>query len=227
MVRRALLLLSTLAPLAASHAQDAVDIGVIKESEVQVVQKLLYPKTGKTESGLHLGFMPFDFATKTPNAEASVQVHMDERWSFGARLGAGWGLKSKKYRELEGPDYGVAYYAYRYLGSALAGIEYAPIYGKASVDHKRIVHHDLYGALRAGATLESSLIPTGDLSRISVAPTVSVGVGSRIFLSPKSAIRIELRDDVLLQPRSLTGRLYLKQNVNLTAGFTLLGGGGS
>ncbi|MCO4745996.1 MAG: outer membrane beta-barrel domain-containing protein [Proteobacteria bacterium] len=210
--------------LSGAQAQETVDIGVLKDSDVQVVQKLLYPKTGRAEFGLHLGYMPFDFATKTPNAQVSVQLHSSETLSFGAVVGAGYGFASRTYRELEGPQYGIAYYAYRYLGSALVGAEWAPIYGKNSLSHRQVVHHDLYGALRAGATLESSLIPTGGVSRLALGPTVSPAVGARIWMSDGTALRLEVRDDIQLQRRALTSTWAVKQNVNVTLGYTVLTG---
>ena len=84
-------------------AQETVDIGVLKDSDIQVVQKLLYSKSGKTELGLQLGYMPFDFATKTPNAQVSLTLHRSETLALDAVIGAGWGLTSRTYRELEGP----------------------------------------------------------------------------------------------------------------------------
>ena len=53
-MRLGLLLLFAIAGRA--WAQDPVDIGVIKESDIVVVQKLLYPKAGRTEFGLYVSF---------------------------------------------------------------------------------------------------------------------------------------------------------------------------
>ncbi|TNE88829.1 MAG: outer membrane beta-barrel domain-containing protein [Deltaproteobacteria bacterium] len=218
-----MLLLSLL--LSMASAQETVDIGVLKDSDVQVVQKLLYPKAGRTEFGVHVGYMPFDFATKTPNAQISFQMHSTDSVSVGAWIGAGWGFKSRHYKELEGPTYGVAYNAYRYLGSALVGAEWAPIYGKSSLSYKKVVHHDVYFSGRGGLTVESSLLPSGGTSRLALGPTASVGAGMRFWLSRGSALKFELRDDVQLQRRALTEDWAIKQNVNLTVGYTILGGG--
>jgi outer membrane beta-barrel protein len=206
-------------------AQETVDIGVLRDSDVQVVQRLLYPKAGRTEFGVHLGYMPFDFATKTPNAQISFQVHSTDTLSIGAWAGAGWGLKSRTYRQLESPTYGVAYNAYRYLGSLLAGAEWAPVYGKWSLSYRKVVHHDLYLAGRTGVTLESSLVPTGGTTRLSAGPTVGLGAGARIWLGETAALKLELRDDVQLQRRALTEDWHVKQNVNITLGYTFFGGG--
>jgi outer membrane beta-barrel protein len=201
------------------HAQETVDIGIIKNEQITVVQKLLYPKTARTELGLHLGWMPFDAYLTTPNIQVSYDIHRSESFSFGGVIGGGYGLKSSTYRELESPTYGVAVNAYRYLGSVLAGVQYSPIYAKMNVESKGILHHDVYGALRGGVTVEQSVIPSGGLA---FAPTISLGLGARIFLNANSALRIEVRDDFLLEARSLTESLHLKQNANLSIGYTML-----
>ena len=202
-----------------ASAQETVDIGVIRESDISVVQKLLYPKTDRTELGVHLGWMPFDALLTTPNLQASFNLHMNETLSISAMLGGGYGLKNGTYRELESDKYGIAPDAYRYLGSALVGVELAPIYAKMNLGAARIIHYDVYGSARAGATFESSVIPTGGFA---VAPTLSLGAGARFFVSPRSAIRLELRDDLLIERRKLTQTTHFKQNANITIGFTML-----
>ena len=47
----------------AAAQANPVDIGVIKDSDRSVVQKLLYSKEGRVELGGHLGWMPFDTFT--------------------------------------------------------------------------------------------------------------------------------------------------------------------
>ena len=73
--------LATLCAPTISLAQDTVDIGVIKNSERRVVQKLLFPKEGRTEIGFHLGVMPFDAYLVTPNIQASFELHLSESLS--------------------------------------------------------------------------------------------------------------------------------------------------
>jgi len=204
-----------------ASAQETVDIGIIKNEQITVVQKLLYPKTARSEIGLHLGWMPFDAYLTTPNLQFSWDTHRSESLSFGGVIGGGYGMKSSTYKELESPTIGVAVNAYRYLGSVLGGVQYSPVYAKMNVEGKGILHHDVYGALRAGLTVEQSVIPSGGLA---FAPTLSFGLGARIFLSSDAAIRLEVRDDLLLEARSLTNSLHLKQSANLTIGYTMLSG---
>ena len=67
--------------------------------------------------------------------------------------------------------------------------------------------------------LEQAIITDGD---ISVGPTLSLGLGSQIFLRNGNAVRAQLQDDFILQSRSKTGEFYLKQNVTFSIGYVLL-----
>jgi outer membrane beta-barrel protein len=200
-------------------AQETVDIGVIRNDDIHVVQKLLYPKDGRTEFGVHLGVMAFDPYLTTPNAGLSFNAHFTERVSLSILGGGGWGFKTGVYKELESPAFGVAPYAYRYLGSVLGGVEYAPIYAKLNLNGAKIVHFDVYGALRGGLSIEGSVIPGGGLA---FAPTISPGIGSRLFVGPRTALRLEFRDDLLLERRSITQSWNFKQNADVMLGVTFL-----
>ncbi|MBW1877315.1 MAG: hypothetical protein JRJ84_03040 [Deltaproteobacteria bacterium] len=202
-------------------AQDPVDIGVIKESDIVVVQKLLYPKAGRTEFGLYAGVMPWDVYTLTPTVQVSLDLHRTEDFSLGAVVGVGYGFKSHAYRELE-TQHGVAPYAFRYLGSALAGVGWAPIYAKMNLNGARIMHFDVFANARAGITFEQSMIPEGGSP---LSPTLSAAVGTRIFLGDFTTLRVELRDDLLLQRRRLTSSFGLNQNAMVLVGLTTLTGG--
>lgn len=203
----------------AASAQETIDIGVIREEDITVVQKILYPKDDRTELGIHLGVMPFDAYLTTPNAQLSFTHHLSERAGLTVIAGGGYGLKTPVYRKLESPAFGVAPYAYRYLGSILGGIDYSPIYAKLNWNGARVLHFDVYIAKRAGLTVESSVIPSGGLA---FAPTFSPAIGSRLFIGKSSALRFEFRDDLLLEYRSLTQSLEFKQNANVTVGLLVL-----
>jgi outer membrane beta-barrel protein len=199
---------------APAFAQETVDIGTIQEEDIVVVQRLLYPKDGRTELGVHLGVMPFDAFLFTPNLQLTFDRHFNEKVSLSVALGGGYGLKNGTLRELESPEFGKTPDAYRYLGSLLVGAAWAPIYAKVNLDGARVLHHDLYGVVRAGITLEQSII-----EGFSPSPTLSLGVGARVWTSERFALRFEVRDDMLIQRRSLTESTHFKQNVNLTIGF--------
>lgn len=204
---------------ASASAAETVEVGVLRNEDIHVVQKVLYPKAERSEIGVHLGYVGFDAYVKAPNAQVSFTKHMDETLAFSAVAGAGWGLKSSAYRQLETPAYGVAPYATGYLASVLAGVEYAPIYAKLNLNGARIVHFDVYLALRAGLTVERSVLPDHTLA---FAPTLSPALGTRYFLAPAAALHVALRDDLTILRYTLTQETKLKQNANVTVGLTFL-----
>lgn len=198
-------------------AQETVDIGVIKDSDISVVQNVLYPKDGRLEVGGALGWMPFDPLVTAPNAQFILDSHLSESLAVSVLVGGGYGLKTQRHRELEGPAFAVSPYAYRYLASALAGVTWSPIYAKMSLGGTKVIHYDVYGTARAGATLEQATIPGGG---ITVAPTVSLGIGSRFFVKENLAVRFEIRDDLMVQYRQLTSSWNFKQNGAVMLGVT-------
>ena len=215
-VTTALLLLG-IAP--AVQAQETLELGVIRNDDITVVQKIMYPKSDRTEIGVHVGVMALDPFLTSPNAQFSFNSHYNEKMSLSVVVGGGYGMKTGVYKTMESPTYGVAPYAYRYLASALVGVEYSPIYAKMNLNGAKIIHFDVYTALRGGVSLEQSVLPDGS---ITLAPTVSPGVGTRMFLGEKATFRVEFRDDLLLERRAITQSTHFKQNANVTFGLTFL-----
>ena len=217
-----LLALLTLAVSGSAHAQNTVDIGVIKNDDVKVVQKLLYPKAGRSEMGAHLAAMPFDAYTFTPAAAFTYAHHLQEDMGIELMLMGGYGMKNSTYKELEGPAYGVAPDAYRFLGSAMVDFQYSPIYAKMNVMGQRIFHHDIFVTGGLGVTYEEAIQPDGSSA---LAPTLGLGAGARIFTGKSYAVRLQLRDDILREKRSKTvdtQAWFVKQNVSLVIGISKL-----
>ena len=215
--------LPLIAALASQPAQaQAIDIGVIKNSDMKVVQKLLYPKQGSTEIGGHFGLMPFDPFTITPKIEGSYGMHLSELLSWHVTAGAGYGLKNGSYRRLEGPAYGITPDAYRYLGSISADAQYAPVYAKLSWGGGQVYHHDIYGLAGATLTIEQAFMPDNDMA---FSPGLSLGAGARVFLGDGKALRIQLRDDIMFQARDKTAEsqsAYFQQNATLSVGYVVM-----
>lgn len=218
-------MLMLLAPLLvhASLAQDTVDLGVLKHSEIKVVQKVLYNKASRLEVGAALGVMPFDGYTIAPVVNLRGAYHLSETIGAEVALGGGYGLKTARYIELEGQSYGVAVEAYRYLGSVEADVQWTPIYAKLNLAGKGILHHDVYALLGVGATIEQSVLPSAD---ITVSPGAPIGIGTRIYLSKAAMLRAELRDNVMYEYRAQSQTGGIKQNVGVTVGVSLLLGQG-
>ena len=207
---------------APAHAQEAVDVGIIKNEDVTVVQKLLYPKAEKSELGFHLAAMPFDAFTFTPAGALTYAKHFAEDRGIEFMLMGGYGLKNATYQELEGPAYGVAPDAYRFLGSAMVDFQYSPIYAKMNVMGRRILHHDVFLTAGLGATFEQAIQPDASTA---IAPTLGLGAGARLFTGGGYAVRVQLRDDILREKRSKTADTqawFVKQNVSLVIGISKL-----
>ncbi len=221
-----MLLLSVSLALAADPtkdiAKDTLDIGVLKNSEVKVVQKMLYRKDGTLEMGAMLAVMPFDGYTIAPQVAFSGTKHVSDTVGVEVQVGGGYGFENAVYTELAGPTYGVAVEAYRYLASAEADVQYTLAYAKMNLGGKKVLHHDVYVLVGAGATLEQSLLPPGDLT---ISPTLPIGIGTRLFLSKTSLLRLELRDSMLFEYRSQSATWGFKSNVGIGVGLSILSGG--
>ena len=205
-----------------AHAQPAVDVGVIKDDDIKIVQKLLYPKADRLETGAHLAVMPFDAFTFTPAVALTVAKHIREELGFEGVLMGGYSLKNTRFDELEGPAYGVSPDAYRFLGSVMFDTQYSPIYAKMNVAGQRIFHHDIFVTGGLGATFEQAMQPDNSLA---VAPTLGLGIGARIFTGKHYALRIQLRDDILREKRAKTADTqawFIKQNVSVVIGMSKL-----
>lgn len=209
---------------ALAEAPKTLDVGVLKDSDVKVVQKLLYPKEGRVELGFHAGWMPFDAYTTTPVGAVSGGYHLSEMFGIELALTGGYSLKNSTYKELEGPAYGVAPDAYRFLGSVLADVQWSPIYAKFNWMGNGVIHHDVYFLGGVGGTFEQAMLP--DNSSV-VAPTVGIGAGARVFLG-NGALRFQVRDDILREKRVKTldtKGWFIKQNVAITVGYSMMLGG--
>ncbi|MCB9665621.1 MAG: hypothetical protein H6732_16045 [Alphaproteobacteria bacterium] len=203
-----------------ASAQETVDVGRLKNEDIQVVQDVLYPKTGRLEIGGHLGWLAFDPLVTAPKAELSIDKHFSEALSLSVMVGGGYGFETLGYAELEAPPYNVAPDAYGYLASALVGVTWAPIYAKMASGGKKVVHYDVFFSARGGGTLEYSVI---DHTKITGAPTVGLGVGARFFVREDLAVRVEIRDDLMVEWRPTSSAWWFKQNGGVTLGITWFG----
>jgi len=203
-----------------ANAQETIDVGVLKNSDITVVQKVLYPKSGQMEFGGHAGWMPFDAYTSTPIISLTGGKHLSETLAAELAVGGGYSLKNRTHLLLEGPAYGIVPDAYAHIGSVMATALWSPIYAKMNWQGTRIFHHDIYGLAGIGAAYEQAMMPDASGN---VAPALGLGVGARIFLKNGRALRIQIRDDLLWQTRVKTEDTqshFLKQNVGLTVGYT-------
>ena len=221
---QSLVTLALLVPGIAS-AQDVLDVGILKESDISVVQKMLHPKAGKMEMGAHLGWMPFDTYTTTPMLNLSGGMHLTEERAIEVSIGGGYSLKNANYKILESPTYGITPDAYRYLGSALVSYQVSPVYAKINWLGKKVYHHDVFFSGGLGATFEKAVLPDHDTA---ISPTLGLGMGARLFLGNGKSLRFQLRDDLIREHRDKTVETqawFIKQNVSLLVGFSMFSKG--
>lgn len=203
-----------------------VDVGVIKNSDVRVVQKLLYTKEGRAEYGFALGWLPFDSYTTTPIGAVQGGWHFNEEWAVGATIDGGYAIKNFTYRQLESDAYGIQPDAYAHLVGTYVDVQWSPIYAKFSWRGKKVVHHDIYFLGGLGGSLEQAMMPDGTTT---FSPGLALGVGMRVFTGPNGFLRIQFRDDLMLQERVKTAdsqARFLKQNAGITVGYSFLSGKG-
>jgi outer membrane beta-barrel protein len=217
----ALFALNTTA-LAEETVKAPIDLGVLTNPEISVVQRQLYTMADQNELAFHAGLMAFDAYTKAPHLLSTYTMHKSESYGYEISVAAGYGMKSKTYRELESATYGVATEAYRFLAKVGGGIEYSPIYAKMNWLGEKIFHHNIYATAGVVAAIEQSVLPAAD---IAVSPGMSLGLGLRLWRLNGGAIRFELRDDVLLQRRAQSETTHLKQNVGIAIGVSSFSGG--
>ena len=74
-----------LAPQA--QATDPVDLGLLRNSELQVVQRRLHPVEDRTEMGVFLGVLPFDPYTIAPKFQLTYGHHLSQTLGWEVQLG--------------------------------------------------------------------------------------------------------------------------------------------
>ncbi|MBO84112.1 MAG: hypothetical protein CL927_02040 [Deltaproteobacteria bacterium] len=206
----------------AAAQANPIDIGVIKDSDRSVVQKLLYSKEGRVELGGHLGWMPFDTFTTTPIVALTGGYHFNEEWGAEVVFDYGFALENHSYRLLTSEAYGISPDAYGHILGVGAHALWSPIYAKFSWRGKKVIHHDVYALGGFASALEQALMPD---AATAFSPGMSIGVGMRFYLNQDSTLRVQFKDDLLVQNRVKTEdsqSQFLKQNVAVTVGYTRL-----
>jgi outer membrane beta-barrel protein len=206
----------------ASAQDNPVDVGVIKKSDRSVVQKMLYQKEGRIEAGAFLGWMPFDTFTTTPVAGINGGYHLNEEWGAELAINGGLAMENYSYRLLSSEAYGISPDAYGHMLGISAHALWSPIYAKFSWRGKKVVHHDVYALGGTAFALEKALMPDASTA---FSPGVALGMGMRFYLNRESTLRVQVKDDLLIQSRVKTEESqskFLKQNVAVTVGYTRL-----
>ena len=84
------MLIAALSSLA--FAQETVDLGTLRNEEIRVVQKVLYPKKDRMEVGFQFGATAFDPYMKAPKLQLTAAKHNSESLAYEVQIGAGYGI---------------------------------------------------------------------------------------------------------------------------------------
>ncbi len=202
------------------------EVGILRDQDIHVVQKLQFTKTGKKEVGFDLNGLFFDAYTIGVQGGFNLNVHQTERTAFHLEVVGGYGFGNLHHAELTNdvfdlsPSLGTD--ARRILAGVSAGIMYSPIYAKFSLGGKKVFHNDVYGILGASGFLGQGLEPG-----IGFKPLIGpmFGIGTRIYSGKETTLRFELKDHITFEKRSFTGQVAPVNNVVFTIGISALKGG--
>ena len=100
-------------------------------------------------------------------------------------------------------------------------MQWSPIYAKLNLGGQKILHYDVYGLAGLDLSVKDSMV-LPELE-VAVAPGAVLGIGGRFYLCKNAAVRVQLRDEVVVEIRSpTTGGTHLDHQLSVTAGFAML-----
>ena len=198
------------------------EVGVLKNEDVHVVQKMMYAKRGHPEIGFLLSAQPWDAYTFGAMGGFDLTLNATENFGVEVIVQGGYGWANGHHKDVTylansagGAMTALANDAVRQLVGGNVNLVWSPIYAKLAWGSQKVVHFDVYGTLGAHGFLTQRL-ESEDLAAL-VGP--SVGLGLKFFLSPKAALKIDLRDNISLETRQFTGRFTARNNFQFGLGL--------
>lgn len=195
--------------------------------DVQVVEGMLYDKSGRFELGLFGGVIPNDpFLTYVPFG-ARLDYHFAN--SVAVEVGGSWAgvaldselttfLKDNRQVDVETDLRDIQQWR------ANAAVVWSPLYGKLALLQRKLSHFDLY--VLAGFGVVSTQLPNADRDGTvsEIKPEGIAGLGVRVFVNDWLSVRTEYRQGFFAEGGDEGG---VAVPVELTLGLAfLLGGGG-
>jgi outer membrane beta-barrel protein len=191
-------------PLAMAAEQDVDDTG-----KVEAIQNRLYRMGQEIE--VSIGFLPADAFYKGIAPEGSYTLHFSDliAWEivrFGYSLNFDTNLKTQLQNLGAQPT---AFPETQLF--VTSSIIWSPMYFKATFFNSSVSHGEFYGLL-GGGTFRQVTGQTGTF-----VPSVDIGVGGRMFLSQVVSLRLEVRENLLIQSNSQTSVI----DINLGLSFNI------
>lgn len=199
------------------------EVGILKNQDVRVVQKNLYAKKGRHEFGFLLSTQPWDAYTAGFMLGFNSTLNPSERLGFELALQGGYGFGNGHYRDVTflgnsagGTLTGLGTDAVRQLFGGGANLVFSPIYAKLAWGTRKVIHFDVNFVLGFHAFLAQRLEADEGFAAV-IGPTA--GLGLKFFLSPKVALKIDLRDNIALERRAYTGKFTARNNFQFGLGL--------
>jgi outer membrane beta-barrel protein len=214
-VRRLLLLLLCLAPLAAQAQEELENPGV-----VLAVQDRTYRMN--SELMLAAGVLPLDAFTKGISGEVSYTYHFSDSfaWQIGRFLysyNVATGLQNQLTR-----DFGVNPTAFPQTNwIAGSDVMWTPIYGKFAWLNSSVAHFEIYGLLGLSVANQriSSDIAAGTTSTTFL-PGLDFGIGWRFYITKSVSLRFEVTDNLLFGSGGIQNIMVVQVGVAFNFGST-------
>jgi outer membrane beta-barrel protein len=196
------------------------EIGVLQDDDVRVVQKMKYVKKGNHEVGFIITTQPWN--AYVGGVMAGLNVTFNPLEQFGIELavlgGYGWGnghWQDVTFLAGETSLTGLGTDAARQLAGGHLNIVWSPIYGKFAWGGRKVGHFDINFTLGGHGFFAQRLEANAGF-RALAGP--SLGIGAKIFLTPKAALKIDLRDHISLETRTYTGKFTARNNFQFGIG---------
>jgi|GEM_PF-1716658 len=207
------------------------EVGVLRNEDVRVVQKNLYVKRGHHEIGFMLTTQPFDPYTAGLMLGFDLTLNPTENLGIEIMVQGGYGWGNGHWQDVTflGSSAGgnltsLGSDAARQLAGGSVNVVWSPIYAKLAWGSSKVVHFDVYGTLGAHGYLAQRLEADAGFRAI-VGP--SVGIGVKLFLSPKAALKFDFRDHISIEKRTYSGKVTARNNFQFGIGLAFYTGRGS
>ncbi len=195
------------------------EVGVLKNEDVQVVQRILYPHKGRTELGFHLGGHFFDPYVVGVIGGFDMTHFFKETGGLHIQICGGYGGSNQHHQDLTSNIFSDVGYtlgndARRLLAGVTVAAELIPAYAKYNFFGKRVFHNDLYILLGGTVYLGQGILTNSrDASQLRIVPGPMFGVGFRVFTGPKVNISIDIRNNISFEGRAFSKTLGVRNNV--------------
>ncbi len=192
-----------------------VEIGSIPNEEVVVVQKKYTKKNFRHElTPIRFGGLPFGDIRRTLFAGASYTLHLNdafalELFDFTYTKDFFTGFTDDINASQSGPKK-IKPDVQRLLYMLTPGIQFSPMYGKASTMSHWIAYIEPYLSLNAG------LAKTESSTYFTFAP----GLGLRVFFKEWFSMKVEFRDYIYTEKNPGTGKTTTRNNYSVAASLS-------